>query len=183
MNLQMIICTRMRSIYPLMRPRSSTFLPSSPIVTLRPPQEKVKSPPLRDINPTSQPWQTVSSASMQLILDVGCTMNLTGMPIGSALSNVPRRMVCSGVPVLRGRSQLSPSKNAGRRQHRGGSKKTPTPTRVLTVMGSIGTNQQANHLAMLTSWTPILLISIFLRHRLRNANGLRPLPQRHDVNA
>jgi hypothetical protein len=64
-NLQMIFRTRMRSIYPLMQLRSSTFLPYSPIVTLRPPQEKVKSPPLRDINPMSQPWQIVSSASMQ----------------------------------------------------------------------------------------------------------------------
>jgi origin recognition complex subunit 1 len=37
-ELQMIICTRMKSIYPSMPPRSSTFLPSSPIVTLSPPK-------------------------------------------------------------------------------------------------------------------------------------------------
>ena len=36
-NLQMIICARMRSIYPSMQPRLLTCLPSSPIVTLRPP--------------------------------------------------------------------------------------------------------------------------------------------------
>ena len=64
-NPQMIICTRMRSIYPLMQPLSSTYLPSSPIVMLHPPQETVKSLPLRDTSPTSQLWQVVSSAPTQ----------------------------------------------------------------------------------------------------------------------
>src|SRR6266576_4293788 len=98
------------------------------------------------------------------------------MPTGSGLSNVPRRMGFSGVPVLRGRSRLSPSKNARRRQHQRGSKKTPTQTQVVEVMGSTETNQKANHLAVLTSWTPVPLILIFLGHHRRNANGLHPLP-------
>ena len=110
-------------------------------------------------------------------------MNLTGMPTRSGLSNVPRRTACSGVPVLRERSRSSSSKSAGRGQHRRGSRKMPTQTQVLVVMESTGTNQQAKYLAMLTSRTPCLLIPTFLRHHLRKANGLRPLPQRHDENA
>ena len=44
LNLRVIFCTRMRSIYPLMPPRSSTFLPSSPIVTCVRPRNKSKAP-------------------------------------------------------------------------------------------------------------------------------------------
>ena len=75
--------------------------------------------------------------------------------------------MCSGVPLLGERSGLSPSKNAGQGQHLRGSNKTLTQTQVLAVMGSTGTNQQANHLAMLTAWTPILLIPTFLGPHLK----------------
>lgn len=53
--------------------------------------------------------------------------------------------------MFRGRLQLSPSKNGGRGQHQRGSKKMPPQTRVLAVMGSTWTNQQANHQIMPTS--------------------------------
>ncbi len=62
----------------------------SAIAMLHPTQQSAKNLPLRDTNPTSPPWQIISSVSMQQILDVGCIMNLTGKPTGSGLSNVPR---------------------------------------------------------------------------------------------
>ena len=83
-------------------------------------------------------------------------MKLTGMPTGSGLSNVPRRVVCSGVLVCSGRSRLSPSKNPGRGWR--GSRTTPTQTSVLAVMGSTEINLLANHLTILTSWTLVMPI-------------------------
>ena len=105
-NLQMITWTRMRSIYSLIQPPSSTCLPSSPIVTLCPTQEKVKCLPLHDKSPTPQAWQIVSSATMQWILDASCTINLTGMPTGSDSLERAKEGGVHGVPVC-GRSRLA----------------------------------------------------------------------------
>src|SRR5258708_23674977 len=166
-----------------MQPPSSTCLPSLPIAMLHPTRQSAKTLPLRDINPTSPPWQIVSSVSMQSILDVGCIMNLTGTPTGSGLSNVPRGMMCNGVQVLRGRSWLSPSENVGQR-HQHASTKKPTHSLLLLAMESTGTNQRAKHLATLTSRTLVLLMPVRLilpRHHLGNANRPHQLLQRHDV--
>ena len=95
-NLQIITWTRMRSIYPLIQPLSLTCLPSSPIVTLCPTQEKVKCLPLHDKSPTPQAWQIVSSATMQWILDASCTKTWLACPLEVILSNTPRRVVCMG---------------------------------------------------------------------------------------
>ena len=110
------------------QPPSSTCLPSSPIVTLCPTQEKVKHLPLHDKSPTPQAWQIVSSATMQWILDASCTINLTSMPTGSDSLERAKEGGVHGVSVFRGRSRLSPSKYLGRGQNRRGSRMTPTQT-------------------------------------------------------